>query len=150
MDEAFEELIAIVELLREAEFTQFRYQNGDLLVEVSRGEPLPSTPAAQPAPVAQPAPAPEPIPAAPVDTSGAHVVEAPILGTFYRAPKPGEPPFVQVGDVVTADTVVCIVEVMKLMNSVRAGVAGTVVEILASDGELVELGTPLFLVRPES
>jgi acetyl-CoA carboxylase biotin carboxyl carrier protein len=67
-----------------------------------------------------------------------HAVKAPLLGTFYRAPKPGAPPFVELGSAVEADTVVGIIEVMKLMNTVRAGVRGKVVEILAGDGALVE------------
>lgn len=153
MDDAFEELIAIVELLKDAEFTQFRFQSGDLLVEVSRGEPLPSATVAAAVPtVPAPAAAAAAVPAAPAvkpdDPSGTAAVEAPMLGTFYRSPKPGEPPFVEVGDVVTEDTVVCIVEVMKLMNSVPAGVAGTVVEICAVDGQLVEHGIPLFRILP--
>jgi acetyl-CoA carboxylase biotin carboxyl carrier protein len=65
-------------------------------------------------------------------------VVAPMLGTFYRAPRPGEPPFVEHGSPVQADTIIGIIEVMKLMNTVRAGVRGTVVEILACDGALVE------------
>ena len=68
---------------------------------------------------------------------------------FYRAPKPGEPPFVEVGSTVAEDSVIGIVEVMKLMNSARAGVAGEVVEILGENGELVEHGEVLMLVRPE-
>jgi acetyl-CoA carboxylase biotin carboxyl carrier protein len=74
-------------------------------------------------------------------------VPAPLLGIFYRAPKPGEAPFVQAGDRVTADTVIGIIEVMKLMNSVRAGVAGEIVEISAGNGEMVEYGQPLLWIR---
>jgi acetyl-CoA carboxylase biotin carboxyl carrier protein len=74
-------------------------------------------------------------------------VPAPLLGTFYRAPKPGAPPFVEVGATVAEDTVVAIIEVMKLMNTVRAGVRGTVTEILARDGALVEYGETLLRVR---
>ncbi len=76
-------------------------------------------------------------------------VPSPLLGVFYRAPKPGEPPFVQIGTKVSADSVVGIIEVMKLMNSVRAGAAGEVVEILAENGALVEYGEILLRVRPE-
>jgi acetyl-CoA carboxylase biotin carboxyl carrier protein len=74
-------------------------------------------------------------------------VAAPLLGTFYRAPKPGAPPFVEIGSTVEEDTVVAIIEVMKLMNTVRAGVRGTVTEILARDGTLVEYGETLLRVR---
>ncbi len=74
-------------------------------------------------------------------------VSAPLLGTFYRAPKPGAAPFVEVGSPVEEETVVGIIEVMKLMNTVRSGVRGTVTEILVADGELVEYGQTLLRVR---
>ena len=74
-------------------------------------------------------------------------VSAPLLGTFYRSPKPGAPPFVEVGATVEEDTVIAIIEVMKLMNTVRAGVRGTVAEILPADGSLVEYGATLLRVR---
>jgi acetyl-CoA carboxylase biotin carboxyl carrier protein len=99
-----------------------------------------------------PAPAAEPTAAAttaPADPS-LHTVPAPLLGTFYRAPKPGAPPFVEVGTVVEEETIICIIEVMKLMNTVRAGVRGRVTEILARDGELVEYGGPLLRVSKTS
>jgi biotin carboxyl carrier protein len=79
---------------------------------------------------------------------GAVAIEAPMLGTFYQAPGPGEEPFVHVGSEVEPDSTVCIIEVMKMMNSVPAGVAGTVVEVAAENGQLVEYGQPLFYVRP--
>jgi acetyl-CoA carboxylase biotin carboxyl carrier protein len=74
-------------------------------------------------------------------------VTSPLLGTFYRAPKPGAPPFVEVGASVDEQTVVAIIEVMKLMNTVRAGVRGTVTEILLGDGALAEYGETLLRVR---
>jgi acetyl-CoA carboxylase biotin carboxyl carrier protein len=76
-----------------------------------------------------------------------HDVHAPMLGTFYRAPKPGEPPYVAVGDVVEKDTIVGIIEVMKLMNTVRAEARGAVAEILVADGAFVEYGEILLRVR---
>jgi acetyl-CoA carboxylase biotin carboxyl carrier protein len=76
-----------------------------------------------------------------------HDVVSPLLGTFYRAPKPGVPPFVEVGTQVEQGTVVAIIEVMKLMNTVRAGVRGTVTEILVADGALAEYGETLLRVR---
>lgn len=71
-------------------------------------------------------------------------VAAPNLGTFYRSPKPGSPPFVEIGDTVAADTEICLIEVMKLFTSVKAGHAGKVVQICADDAELVEAGRVLF------
>jgi acetyl-CoA carboxylase biotin carboxyl carrier protein len=76
-----------------------------------------------------------------------HEVTAPLLGTFYRSPKPGAPPFVEVGVQVEEETIVAIIEVMKLMNTVRAGVRGTVTEILMGDGALAEYGETLLRVR---
>jgi acetyl-CoA carboxylase biotin carboxyl carrier protein len=86
--------------------------------------------------------------AAPVEVPpGASAVTAPLLGIFYRAPKPGEPPYVEIGSRVEPGTIVGIIEVMKLMNTVRAGVAGEVVAIPARNGELVEYGEALLFVR---
>jgi acetyl-CoA carboxylase biotin carboxyl carrier protein len=76
-----------------------------------------------------------------------HIVTAPLLGTFYRAPKPGSAPFVQAGSLVEENTIIGIIEVMKLMNTVRAGAKGSVREILATDGVLVEYGQPLLLIN---
>jgi acetyl-CoA carboxylase biotin carboxyl carrier protein len=78
----------------------------------------------------------------------ADAIVAPMLGTFYRAPAPGEAPFVEVGSTVEPDTIVCIIEVMKMMNSVHAGVAGTIAEVCVESGEPVEYGAPLFRVEP--
>jgi acetyl-CoA carboxylase biotin carboxyl carrier protein len=78
---------------------------------------------------------------------GAIAVPAPLLGIFYRAPKPGEPPFVEVGSKVSPETVIGIIEVMKLMNTVRAGVGGEVLRIDAVNGELVEFGETILLVK---
>jgi acetyl-CoA carboxylase biotin carboxyl carrier protein len=75
-------------------------------------------------------------------------VRAPLLGTFYRAPRPGAPPFVTVGSEVAPDTVVCIIETMKLMNSVTAGVTGAVAEILLNNAQFAGQGTVLMRVRP--
>jgi acetyl-CoA carboxylase biotin carboxyl carrier protein len=81
---------------------------------------------------------------------GMALVRAPNLGTFYRAPKPGASPYVAVGQKVEASTEVCLIEVMKLFTSVRAGVTGTVREVLAEDAQLVEFDQPLFLIEPHA
>ena len=90
--------------------------------------------------------APPPAPSAPAD--GVVTVDSPMLGTFYRAESPGAEPFVNVGDRVEADTTVCIIEVMKMMNSVPAGVGGVIAEVVAENAQLVEYGAPLFRVKP--
>jgi len=78
---------------------------------------------------------------------GSATIDAPMLGTFYRANAPGRQPFVEVGSEVGDDTVVCLIEVMKMMNAVKAGMAGTVVAVCADNAEVVESGQPLFRVE---
>lgn len=120
---------------------------------VSPPAPVPATaPAAPSSPPAASVNAPEPQASASsrgATPEGLVEVKSPLLGVFYRAPKPGEPPFVEVGDRVEPDSVIGIIEVMKLMNSARAGVAGEVVEIVGQNGEMVEHGEVLLLVRPD-
>lgn len=87
-----------------------------------------------------------PAAAAPIEP-GLGEITSPMLGTFYRAPKPGSAPFVEIGSRVDPDTVIAIIEVMKLMNTVRAGVKGTIAEILPADETLVEFGQVLMRVR---
>ncbi|MGH2893905.1 MAG: acetyl-CoA carboxylase biotin carboxyl carrier protein [Solirubrobacteraceae bacterium] len=82
--------------------------------------------------------------------NGLETIASPMLGTFYRAEAPGAAPFVEIGAQVSPDTTVCIIEVMKMMNSVPAGVAGTVAEVIAENAKLVEYGEPLFGIEPES
>ena len=86
----------------------------------------------------------------PPSEPGLFEVRAPLLGIFYRAPKPGEPPYIEAGSKVAEDTVIGIIEVMKLMNSVSAGVKGEVIEILADNAAAVEYGEILLRVRPEA
>ncbi|WNF35839.1 acetyl-CoA carboxylase biotin carboxyl carrier protein [Bacillaceae bacterium IKA-2] len=98
---------------------------------------------ASPAPVAQieqPA-------AAPLVDEKLHKITSPMVGTFYESPSPEEGPYMKKGDKVNADTVVCIVEAMKLMNELEAEIEGEIVEILVENGQLVEYGQPLFLVK---
>ncbi len=94
--------------------------------------------------------APLPQPAAESAESTAHLltVEAPMVGTFYRAPKPDAPPFVNEGDAIKEGQVLCIVEAMKLMNEIEASVAGRIVKVLVENGQPVEFGQPLFLMDP--
>lgn len=109
---------------------------------------VPAPAAAAPAAV-QETPAAEAAPSAAADRGGLHQIVSPMVGTFYRSPSPEAPPFVHTGDRVTEKTVVCILEAMKLMNPLEAEVKGEIVEILVENGQLVEYGQPLFLVKPE-
>jgi acetyl-CoA carboxylase biotin carboxyl carrier protein len=143
---------------------EFSLKYGELELFMSRsqgGSPAPAgtpqgVPAAPP-PAPAAAAAPQAAPAAPASTPAAQVVpkenevviKAPMVGTFYAAPKPGAPPFVTEGQPVTAESVLCIVEVMKLMTSIQAHVDGVVEKILVTNGEAVEYGQPLMLIRKQ-
>ncbi len=103
--------------------------------------------AAVPAPAAAPAPAPAPAAAA-VSQDGTLTINAPLLGRFYSKPDPASPAFVTVGSSVDVETPVGLIEVMKLFNTVQAGVRGTITEVCVPDGEFIEYGTAIFRVRP--
>lgn len=87
--------------------------------------------------------------AASADTENLHKITSPMVGTFYQSPSPDADVYVKVGSKVTKDSIVCIVEAMKLFNEIEAEINGEIVEILVKDGQLVEYGQPLFLVKPE-
>jgi acetyl-CoA carboxylase biotin carboxyl carrier protein len=157
-----DDVLHILKLIDESKFDYFQLEVGELKITVSKGDPIPlssSAPSAQPAkatvveaPKATPvAPAPQSA-ASNIDTKAAAEgllpITAPLLGTFYVAPEPGAPPFVQVGTAITEDTTVGLIEVMKVFNSVRANVRGTVSQVVAQNGQFVEYGQTLFLVKP--
>jgi len=151
----------LLELLEKYDVREFKQQIGEARYFLRRGPqevvaaPVPMN-YAPAMPVAGPAPAPAPAPVGPapaVPAGGASddgliPIKSPTVGTFYLAQSPGEPPFVKVGDSVTADTVVCIVEAMKLFNKISAKVSGTIAKVLVTDGDAVEYGQPMFLVKP--
>lgn len=134
---------------------------GDLRIHVRRngagngtaGVPMVMPPASQPAlsheqrEVRPPAQAPTRVSSE--IPEGMHAIKAPMLGTFYRSPSPGEPPFVQVGQRVKADDTVAVIEVMKLFNSISADVDGVIVDVLAQDATLVEFGQVIVLVKAD-
>ena len=118
------------------------------------GPAQPAQPAAAPAPAAQPpqppqpaAPAEAPPPPAADGGSGGREIVSPMVGTFYASPKPEDPPFVQVGSQVSADSDVCIIEAMKVFNNIKAELDGVISKVLVKNGESVEFGQPLFLVK---
>jgi acetyl-CoA carboxylase biotin carboxyl carrier protein len=142
----YEDLLQIVELIKSAShFSEFRLKVGDIEVSLRRSDGAAPTPAApqQPSPVEVPQG-----PLEPKFPEGVTVVRAPMVGTFYRAASPGAPPFVEAGSAVEPASQVGIIEVMKLMNAIEAGVRGVVTEVLAANGEPVEHGQPLVLIEP--
>jgi acetyl-CoA carboxylase biotin carboxyl carrier protein len=145
-----EDVREILRIIAESPLEELRLETEGFSLYVRRGTGGSAREAREDPPASRPAepPSPSPSPSASASRDGTVAIEAPMLGTFYRAPGPGEEPFVEVGSAVDPDNTVCIIEVMKMMNSVNAGVAGTVVEVAAANGELVEYGQPLFYVRP--
>jgi len=163
MDEPkMQELRELVEFLKANEIAEFDMEQGDLKVRIkfagaaaaasldlsqlSRLVSAAPT-AAVPAAVASPAVA-QATAAPAAAEEKLHEVKSPIVGTFYESPAPGAPPFVQVGDQVEVGQVLCIVEAMKLMNEIEADVAGEIVRRIATSGQPVEYGQPLFAIRP--
>ena len=158
MDLTHDDVVKILKIIDEAgHLDEVELDFAGLRLHVRRGgasdtalrrgaNPVPS-PAAASARALEASPRPVPAPHAPVP-AGAVAIRAPMLGTFYRAPAPGEKPFVEIGARVSADDTVCLIEVMKLFNSLRAGVAGTVVGIAAENGSVVEYDQPLVFIMP--
>jgi acetyl-CoA carboxylase biotin carboxyl carrier protein len=136
----------VVELLRESGVGEIRVRQGETEISVKAA---PEAPPAVPQLPAGSVPVPEPVEVAP-ETNGLHAVRSPLVGTFYRAPAPGEEAYVEVGDTVKAGQVLCIVEAMKMMNEIVADVPGEVVEVLAENSGGVEYDQPLFRLRPEA
>jgi len=159
------ELKELIEFLIEKDIAEFELERGDVKVRIKRagehtvvhshGEPrfyaVPPAPGAAPELGAVPAvaPATAPSPAAPAPEEGLHVVKSPIVGTFYEAPSPGAPPFVKAGDLVEVGQVLCIVEAMKLLNEIESDFAGEIVKKLAVNGQPIEYGQELFVIRPK-
>ena len=137
------EVERLVELLQESGVDEIRVRHGETEISVqARPEaPVPAAPISQGVPeMVEPEASPE--------MDGLHAVRSPVVGTFYRAPAPGEDAYVEVGDTVSAGQTLCIVEAMKLMNEIVADVSGEVVEVLAEDAGGVEYDQPLFYLRP--
>lgn len=150
----------LIELLEESNIDEIEIKEGEESVRISRNTqpvmaaPYPQAPIAAPAaPIAAPAPVAAPAPAASDDGKAAsapaskgHVVKSPMVGTFYRAPSPGSPSFVEVGQHVKAGDVICIIEAMKMMNQIEADKSGVVEAILVENAEPVEFDQPLITI----
>ncbi len=142
----------LIELLEESDIGELEIKEGEESVRISRGTAAPAV--AYPM---SPAPAPT-VPTAPASTPetetknnaarsvNGHVIKSPMVGTFYRAPSPGSPHFIEIGQHVKPGDVICIVEAMKMMNQIEADKAGTVEAILVEDGEPVEFDQPLITI----
>jgi acetyl-CoA carboxylase biotin carboxyl carrier protein len=146
----YDDVRKILAILDASTLDEVHIEIGDFKLEVRRRgasaplrAPVSEEPARQPKAVPAPAKAPSATLAA-----GQFALTAPMLGTFYRAPAPDAPPFIQLGSVVSADDTLCIIEVMKLMNTIKAERPGRVAAIIAEDATLVEFGQTLIVFDP--
>ena len=150
-----DEILEILKLLDESKFDELRLEMNGLKLVLSKGaagaaqlvpDPLP----ASVPPLSAPMPESGGIEEAAVaqENEGLVAVRSPILGIFYRAPQPGAPPFVEEGSDVGAEDTVCLIEVMKLFNTVKAGVAGRIARICVENGKMVEYGQVLVFISP--
>ena len=152
------EIKAVIDLMRKNSLTEFEYEKDGTKIRIQRGPdgkpqvfssspnliatptlvPIPTALAPAPAPTAAPTPTAESLP----------TINSPMVGTFYGSPAPDAPAYISVGTAVTPESVVCIIEAMKVMNEIKAEMSGTITEILVESGKPVEFGKPLFRIRP--
>ena len=139
----------LIELLEESGIAEIEIHEGEESVRISRNStaPVAAAPAAIAAPVAA-APAVAPVAAAPVEEKiEGHVLNSPMVGSFYRSPSPGAASFVDIGSKVNVGDTLCIIEAMKLLNQIEADKAGTIKAILVENGQPVEYNQPLFVIE---
>ena len=152
------EIKAVIDLMRKNSLTEFEYEKDGTKIRIQRGPDgkpqvftttpgVATAPALVPVPLAIPtAAAPTPVPAPAAESLPS--INSPMVGTFYASPAPDAPAYVSVGTAVTPESVVCIIEAMKVMNEIKAEMSGTITEILVESGKPVEFGKPLFRIRP--
>ncbi|MCC6302501.1 MAG: acetyl-CoA carboxylase biotin carboxyl carrier protein [Gammaproteobacteria bacterium] len=143
----------LIELLEESDLAEIEVQEGEESVRISRhGKAVQTIMSAAPM-MAAPAPAVQPAVAAVAAETAAppppkgHTITSPIVGSFYRSPAPGSPPFVEVGQRVNSGDTLCIIEAMKMLNQIESDKAGVVAAILVENGQPVEYGQPLFVIE---
>jgi acetyl-CoA carboxylase biotin carboxyl carrier protein len=144
-------LKTLIDLVAESGIAELEVTEGDGKVRIVKSA---AQIAAQPmmvvaAPVASPSALPGAAPAvapAPLEEPQGNIVKSPMVGTFYRSPAPGKPPYVELGQAIKADEPVCIIEAMKLLNEVESGFDGSIKQILVENGQPVEYGQPLFVI----
>jgi len=147
----------LVRLMTASDLTELDLRDKDEQVTIRRASPqvapqvIHAAPVIHQAPVAAPAAAPAPSAApaaAPASDEGLVAIESPMVGTYYASPSPDKPPFVSVGGQVGPNSVVCLVEAMKIFNEIKAERSGTIVKALVQSGQAVEFGQPLFMIKP--
>ncbi|NOY80399.1 MAG: acetyl-CoA carboxylase biotin carboxyl carrier protein [Kiritimatiellaeota bacterium] len=146
-----EEIARIAKLMEQHELTEFLVETDEMKLNLKREKALVSAAQVLPVPAAPP---PAPVPAPPAvepqrpATRERITIDSPIVGTFYASPAPDKPPYVKEGDEVSEDTVVCIIEAMKVMNEIKAEKHGVIARVLVENAAPVEFGQPLFEIKP--
>ena len=152
-----EDIKAIIDLMKKNSITEFELEEKDSKLRLKRGlnggapaaqneDAMPMVPLSPAMPmIAATAPAPVP---APIVSTGEIDLKSPMIGTFYRSPSPESASYVEIGSEVNPETVVCIIEAMKVMNEIKAEIKGVITQTLVENGKPVEFGQPLFKVRP--
>jgi len=151
------EIKKLIKVFENAKVTELSIQEGDLKIKISKnGSTNPSTVLPQTFPIEMPAINSQIVESTSSEVGASiekkenenfHIINSPIVGTFYRAPAPDADPYIQVGDSVSEGSVMCIVEAMKLMNEIECDVSGKIVEVLIEDGTPVEFNQPLFKIE---
>jgi acetyl-CoA carboxylase biotin carboxyl carrier protein len=149
----YEEISRLINFLEEKHLTEFELEVEGFKIKISRALSQPAAPAraSAPAPSAPAEPAQPAAPAAPPVLEAPdefHYISSPMVGTFYRAPNPTSPSFVEIGEEVKKSQTLCIIEAMKLMNEIESDVDGVVAEIYVENGKPVEYGQRLFAIQP--
>lgn len=144
----------LIELIEDSDIAEIEIHEGEESVRLSRNSSTPAFVATAPQPIAAAAPAASPAPAAGVEPGIAeaeeiigHVVNSPMVGTFYRSPSPEAKPFVEVGQKVSSGDTLCIIEAMKILNQIESDASGTITKILVENGQPVEYNQPLFVIE---
>jgi acetyl-CoA carboxylase biotin carboxyl carrier protein len=139
----------VVDLMKRSELSEFEFEEEGFKLRLSRknGDAPTQVIQAAPAPLAHAGEAPVATPAAPVEEKGITTIKSPMVGTFYTAASPESPVFAKIGTKVSNDSIVCIIEAMKVMNEIQSEISGTITELLIENGEAVEYGQPLFKVK---
>jgi acetyl-CoA carboxylase biotin carboxyl carrier protein len=150
------EIKQIIDLMKSSDLTEFSVEDENLKLKIRRQGATPPVVTTAP-PAAAPAPAPAPAASAPThlapageaDEPGVSYIKSPMVGTFYSAASPENPPFVDVNQKVQESTVVCIIEAMKIMNEIQAETKGTILEVLVENGQPVEFGQRLYKIKSD-
>ncbi len=147
----YKEIMRIIEILEEKNLSEFELEIEGFKIKITRSQPRSTASELPPAPGSSPEAEVTPAPTEPSSNDGKnslHFITSPMVGTFYRAPDPSSPPFVEIGETVNKNQTLCIIEAMKLMNEIESDVDGVLEDVYVENGKPVEYGKKLFSIKP--